>query len=43
MYSRYEIYPSWFDEIEPCPNAENCEYNGKCFDKGYCIKENKKY
>lgn len=41
MYSRYEVYPSWFDEYEPCPK-ENCEYgNGKCVDAGYCIEKRK--
>lgn len=39
MYSRYEVYPSYFDEIEPCPK-ENCKYgNGDCINAGYCIIE----
>lgn len=36
VYSPYEVYPSWFDEIEFC---DGCEHSGTCFELGYCIKE----
>lgn len=40
IYSPYEVYPSWFDEIKPCPNSETCEFSdGACFDAGKCLKE----
>lgn len=39
VYSSYEVYPSWFDEIEPCP-IKDCPYaHGICWDAGYCIIE----
>ena len=38
IYSPYEVYPSYFDEFEPCPYADNCPHsNGDCFDAGECL------
>lgn len=40
IYSSTEPYPSWFDDICPCPNGDDCPFaDGECFDVGYCIVE----
>ena len=40
IYSPYEVYPSWYDEMEECPNAEHCIHaNGDCFNAGFCLME----
>lgn len=40
IYSNYEVYPSWFDEIEECPHSELCNHaNGDCFKAGFCLME----
>ena len=41
IYSSYEVYPSWFDEIEPCHDSETCEFSGRCFEAGECLKLSK--
>lgn len=39
IYNPYEVYPHWFDEIEPC-DKDDCPYaNGQCFNAGFCIME----
>ena len=40
IYSHYEVYPSWFDDIWPCPNGDDCPYaDGECFDAGECLSK----
>lgn len=36
IYSPYEVYPSWFDEID-FSECEDCKFD--CDIHGYCINE----
>lgn len=39
IYSNYEVYPSYFDEID-ASLCEDCPYaDGICWKAGYCVVE----